>query len=101
MKLVQTLGDLTSGALSLTPFAPASTVLGAAFFLIESCNNVANAYNHIEELFTNLEDFTTRLAEYTKGKIGKQLQKNVTAILTCLLQIIGRSEITFKHCRIK
>ena len=35
MKPVTLLGGLTSNALSLTPFAPASTVLGAAFFLIQ------------------------------------------------------------------
>ena len=35
MKPIELLGRLTSNALSLTPFAPASTVLGAAFFLID------------------------------------------------------------------
>ena len=101
MKPVETLGDIVSSALSFTPFAPASTVLGAAFFLIQSCDNVTNAYNHIEELFATLEDFTNRLAEYTRGKIGQQLQKSVVAILTCLLQIIGRAEKTIKRGRIK
>ena len=35
MKPVEMLGGLASDAISLTPFAPASTVLGAAFFLID------------------------------------------------------------------
>ena len=48
----------------------------------QACNSVSNAYDSIDELFANLEGFANRLSEYTKGKIGEQLQKNVTAILT-------------------
>lgn len=34
MKPVELLGGLTQGALTLTPFSPASTVLGAVLFLV-------------------------------------------------------------------
>ena len=97
MKPIELLGGLTQGALSLTPFAPASTILGAVLFLVgvkispldidkaltfhQSAHGVSEAYDSIMSLLSQLEDFTGRLQEYTKANIDAKLRRKVTAIL--------------------
>src|SRR5262245_52314933 len=55
------LSTVASTALSVTPCAPASAILGAVGFLISAADGVSEAYDWIEELFTKLAGFAERL----------------------------------------
>ncbi|KAH0559932.1 hypothetical protein GP486_003547 [Trichoglossum hirsutum] len=87
-------------AVSLSPFTPASTILGAVVFLVKAADGVSEAYDWIEQLFDKLGDFTVRLDEYIKGGISA-LETKVVQILGCLLEILARSEKTIKDGRWK
>jgi hypothetical protein len=93
------LSSVASSAVSLSPFAPASTVIGAVVFLMNATNGVSEAYDWIDQLFDKLRDFTLRLDEYCNGDIGAHLGANVAQILECLLEILARSEKTIKDGR--
>lgn len=92
MKGVEVVGGLTQNALTLTPFSTASPVLGAVLFLVRSAKGVSEAYDSITTLLSKLKDFTGRLQEYTRASVDPKLKKNVTDILTTLLEIFARSE---------
>jgi hypothetical protein len=64
------LSNIALSAISLTPFAPASTILGAVGFVVKAAKGVSYAYDWIEELFDKLSDFTVRLDEYTNSDNG-------------------------------
>jgi Cdc6-like AAA superfamily ATPase len=95
------LSGTASSAISLSPFAPASTILGAVVFLVQATNGVSEAYDWIEQLFDKLGDFTARLDEYIKGGVSAHLETKVIQILGCLLEILARSEKTIKDGRWK
>jgi hypothetical protein len=95
------LSSIASSAVSLSPFAPASTILGAVVFLVKAAGGVSEAYDWIEQLFDKLGDFTLRLGEYIKGGISVHLEGKVVQILGCLLEILARSEKTIKDGRWK
>ena len=95
------LSSVASSAVSLSPFAPASMILGAVVFLVNATGGVSEAYDWIEQLFDKLGDFTVRLDEYIKGDISAHLKAKVVQILGCLLEILARSEETIKHGRWK
>lgn len=95
------LSSVVSSAISLSPFAPASTVLGAVVFLVQAADGISDAYDWIDQLFDKLRDFTFRLDEYCKGDINAHLRTNVAQILECLLEILARSEKTIKDGRWK
>ena len=97
----QFLSSVATTALSVTPCAPASAVLGAVNFLIEAANGVSEAYDWIEELFTKLAGFAERLEEYVKTRMKETLRKRVVAILVCLLEILARAEKLMKQGRLK
>ena len=117
MKPIELLAGLAQGALTLTPFAPASTVLGAALFLIgvsqslswldrelihyQSARKVSAAYDAITDLLDKVQGFTGRLQEYTKGSIDSKLKKTIVEILTTLLAIFARSEKLIKRERLR
>lgn len=54
------------------------------------------AYDWIDQLFDKLGDFTVRLEEYCKEGIRPRLGTKTVQILTCLLDILARSEKTIK-----
>ena len=93
--------EIAQSAISFTPFAPASTVLGAVFFLVNAADGVSDACDWIEELFDKLGGFTQRLEEYVDGGMNIHLQHKVVAILSCLLEIFGRSEKVIKDGRFR
>lgn len=95
------LSDLATSALSLTPFAPASTVLGAVVFLVKAAGGVSESYDWIEELFEKLGGFTERLEQYVNARMNRHLRAKVIAILTCLLEIFARAETVMKTGRFK
>jgi hypothetical protein len=95
------LSSIASSAVSLSPFAPASTILGAVVFLVEAAGGVSEAYDWIEQLFDKLGDFTVRLDEYIKSGISAHLETKVVQILGCLLGILARSEKTIRDGRWK
>ncbi|KAJ6057041.1 ankyrin repeat-containing protein [Penicillium canescens] len=92
---------VASSAISLSPFAPASTIFGAVVFVIQAADGVSEAYDWIDELFNKLGDFTVRLEEYCKESMSPRLEKKVVQILGCLLDILARSEKTIKTGRWK
>ena len=93
------LSGIASSAISLSPFAPASVVLGAVAFLVNAAGGVSEAYNWIEELFVKLGDFTMRLEEYVEGGMNANLQEKVIDVLSCLLEILALSENAVKAGR--
>jgi hypothetical protein len=95
------LSEIASSAISFTPFAPASTILGAVVFLVNAAGDVSRSYDWIEQLFDKLSGFTQRFEEYIDGGMNTHLQQQVIAILVCLLEILGRSEEVMKSGRIK
>ncbi|KAJ4301622.1 hypothetical protein N0V90_003715 [Kalmusia sp. IMI 367209] len=95
------LSDIAQSALSLTPFAPASTVFGAVVFLVQAAGGVSESYDWIEELFEKLRGFTERLEQYVDGSMNEHLRTKVIAILTCLLEILARAETVMKSGRFK
>ena len=95
------LSSVASSAISLSPFAPASTIFGAVVFVVQAADGVSEAYDWIDQLFDKLGDFTIRLDEYCKEGISPHLGTKVVQILGCLLEILARSEKTIKIGRWK
>jgi hypothetical protein len=95
------LSSVASSAVSLSPFAPASTILGAVVFLVNAAGGVSEAYDWIEQLFDKLGDFIVRLDEYIKGGINAHLEIKVVRVLGCMLEILARSEKIIKDGRWK
>jgi hypothetical protein len=90
------LSGIARSAISLSPFAPASVVLGAVTFVVKAAGGVSEAYDWIEELFVKLSDFTIRVEEYVQGGMNANLQEKVIDVLSCLLEILALSEDTIK-----
>jgi hypothetical protein len=95
------LSAIAQSSISLTPFAPASTVLGAVLFLVEAANGVSEAYDWIEALFNKLGAFTQRLEQYMEAGMTPHLEQKVVSILSCLLELVGRSEAVIKEGRFR
>jgi fungal STAND N-terminal Goodbye domain len=95
------LSEVVSPALSLCPFAPASTTIGAMVFLVKAAKGVSEVYDWIEQLFDKLGGFSQRLEEYASGSMSANLQKKVVEILDCLLEILAQSEQVVKDGRFK
>jgi fungal STAND N-terminal Goodbye domain len=102
IKPLTVLLSVASSAISLSPFAPASTIFGAVLFVVRAAGGVSEAYDWIDELFDKLGDFTVRLEEYCKGGVvSSSLRTKVVQILECLLEILARSEKVIKTGRWK
>ena len=101
IKPLTALSNAASSAISNSPFAPASVVLGAVVFVVQAADGVSEAYDWIDQLFDKLGDFTVRLNEYCKEGISPHLGTKVVQILGCLLEILARSEKTIKIGRWK
>jgi hypothetical protein len=95
------LSSVASSAISLSPFAPASTIFGAVVFVVQAADGVSEAYDWIDQLFDKLGDFTVRLDEYCKEGISPHLGTKTVQILGCLLEILARSEKTIRIGRWK
>jgi hypothetical protein len=83
------LSSVASSAISLSPFAPASTIFSAVIFVVKAADGVSEAYDWIDQLFDKLGDFTVRLDEYCKEGISPHLGTKMVQILGCLLEILS------------
>src|SRR6202012_941297 len=95
------LSGVASSAISLSPFAPASTIFGAVVFVVKAADGVSEAYDWIDQLFDKLGSFTPRVEEYCKGTMSSHLEVKLGQILDCLLEILAYSENTIKKGRLK
>jgi hypothetical protein len=101
MKPFMVLSDIISAAVSASPFAPASSVLGAVFFVLKAAEGVSEVYDWIEELFDKLRDFTVRLDEYVQLGLSKGFRDKIIDVLGCLLEVLACAETTIKSGRWK
>jgi len=92
VKPLVALSNVASSALSLTHFAPASTIFGAILFVVKAADGVSEAYDWVDQLFDKLRDFTVRLDEYCTAGLSPHLRAKTVQILGCLLEILARSE---------
>lgn len=103
MRPVEVVAEIAKGAgEGGGPFgmAPAA-LMAAALYLVKACDEVSNSYNVIENLFAELAEFSTRLEEYVKGNLGKSMKNKIVGTLSCMLEIMGRSEELIQKKRFK
>lgn len=100
-KSLEKFAQLAQYTLCATPISPASAMLGAVIFIVDAANGVSEAYDWIAKLFEKLGEFVIRLEQYMEGGMHNQLQNKVVAILSCLLEILGRSEKAIKNGRFR
>ena len=93
MMPVQLFGALTQSALSLTPFAPASVVFGAAMYLVDAANGVSHAYDAIEKLFDSIGQSNRRFKEYAKDQIEDSLREIMVKLMCQMLEIFATAEM--------
>lgn len=102
LKPVTLLGGIAKDALATSPYGPASSaIFGAVLHLIQAAHKVTEAYDWVEQALGQLQDFTDRLNLYRQNTMDAALEKKVTAILTCLLKVIGRCETLITRGRFK
>lgn len=102
LKPVTVLGGIAKDALSTSPYGPASSaIFGAVMHLVQAAHKVSEAFDWVEEALGQLQDFTDRLNLYRQNTMDAILEKKVTAILTCLLKVIGRCETMITRGRFK
>lgn len=102
LKPVTILGRIAQGALSNTPYGPASSaIFGAVLHLINAADRVSEAYDWVEGALGQLQDFSDRLNLYSQSAIDSILEKKVSAILMCLLKVIGRCETLITRGRFR
>ncbi|KAI9653323.1 MAG: hypothetical protein M1821_007647 [Bathelium mastoideum] len=99
MMPVELLGNLAAGGASVA-FPASSLIFGAVSYLIGAAKGVSSAYDQIEDLMSTLQGFTTRLKVYNREKISVELQRNLIAILTTLLEVLALSRKSIKHGRV-
>ncbi|KAI4121205.1 MAG: hypothetical protein LQ338_006496 [Usnochroma carphineum] len=88
---VAILGGIAKGVLSNTPYGPASSaIFGAVVHLIRAADRVSEAYDWVERALGQLQDLPDRLTLYRQNDINAVLEKKVSAVLICLLKVIGR-----------
>ncbi|OQV10796.1 NACHT domain-containing protein [Cladophialophora immunda] len=92
MRQLQKLGRVAQAAIDLTPSAPASVIVEAGLFLINSASAVADTYDSLEGLFKRIRDITDRLDEYLTGNIDRKLRKVVIKLLCSLLDVFCEAE---------
>lgn len=91
LKPVTIFGGIAKETLSNTPYGPASSaIFGAVLHLIAASERVSEAYDWVERALGQLQDFPDRLNLYRQNAIDSALEKKISAILTCLLKVIGR-----------
>jgi hypothetical protein len=96
MKPFLALSSMVSAAVSASPFAPASAVLGAVCFILQAAEDVSEIYDWIEQLFDKLGDFTVRLDHYVQQGLPQSLRNKIIDILGCLLEILACTEIAIR-----
>jgi fungal STAND N-terminal Goodbye domain len=77
----------------------ASTVLGAAFYLISAADGVSATYDAIESLLKDIMDVTKRTELYSRDTIDLTLHQIVVEIICKMLEILARAEKLAKRPR--
>jgi hypothetical protein len=95
------LSSMVSAAVSASPFALASAVLGAVCFILKAAEDVSEIYDWVERLFDKLGDFTVRLDHYVQQGLPQSLRNKIIDILGCLLEILACTEIAIRDGRWK
>lgn len=102
LKPVTVFGQIAKDALANTPYGPASSaIFGAVIHLIRAAEGVSEAYDWIERALGQLQDLPDRLNLYRQNDIDAVLAKKISAILTCLLKVIGRCETLITRGRFR
>lgn len=102
LKPVTVFGRIAQDALSNSPYGPpSSAIFGAVLHLIRAAEGVSEAYDWIERALGQLQDLPDRLNLYRQNDIDAVLAKKISAILTCLLKVIGRCETLITRGRFR
>jgi Cdc6-like AAA superfamily ATPase len=78
----------------------ASTVLGAAFYLISAADGVTSTYDAIESLLKDIMAVTRRIEVYSKDTMDLALRQIVVEIICKMLEILARAERLAKRPRL-
>jgi len=78
----------------------ASTVLGAAFYLIGAADGVSSTYDAIESLLKDIMAVTRRIEVYSKDTMELALRQIVVEIICKMLEILARAERLAKRPRL-
>lgn len=99
MTQLRRLGQVAQAGIGLTPFAPATVILEAALFLVDSGSAVADTYDSLEDLFKRIREIADRLDEYSQGTIDHKLRKVITTLLCTVLDVFCEAETAMKRGR--
>jgi hypothetical protein len=99
MTQLRKLGQAAQAGIGLTPFAPATVILGAGLFLVDCGSAVADTYESLEDLFKRIRDIADRLDEYSQGTIDHKLRKVITTLLCTVLDVFCEAETAIKRGR--
>lgn len=70
---MQCLGEHSRSAIGLTPLAPASTILGVAFYLLNAAEGVSSNYDVVETLLRDVGDVMGRMEVHSQENIDPRL----------------------------
>jgi hypothetical protein len=98
---VQLLGEFGQSAIGLTPFAPASTILSAALYLLNAAGGVSSTYDAIETLLGDIGDVTNRIQVHFQDSIDQSLREILIRIVRIILEILARAEKVIKKRRFR
>lgn len=86
----QTLGKVTSSAISLTPFAPASLILGATLHLVDVTQNMIEAYGTIGEMLEKIAVIMDRLKIHSEPKVIRpELREYIKKMMGVIVEVLG------------
>lgn len=86
----QTLGTVTSSAVSLTPFAPAALILGATLHLVNVTRQVIEAYGSIGDILEQIADIVDRLKIHSEaGVMREELRVLIQKMMGVIVEVLG------------
>jgi hypothetical protein len=90
LKAFQTLGTLTSSAVSVTPFAPAALILGATLHLVHVTSQMIEAYSSIGDILAKIAGITDRLKIHSEAKVMRgELKSLIRRMLGVIVEVLG------------
>ncbi|KAJ5362685.1 hypothetical protein N7541_003529 [Penicillium brevicompactum] len=86
----QTLGTVATSALSLTPFAPASLILGATLHLVNVTRQMIEAYSTIGNILEQIADIMDRLKIHNEAQVMRaELRDYVQQMMGVIVEVLG------------
>ncbi|KAK4935715.1 hypothetical protein LTR66_015424, partial [Elasticomyces elasticus] len=86
----QTLGTVATSALSLTPFAPASLILGATLHLVNVTRHMIEAYSTIGNILEQIADIMDRLKIHNEAQVMRaELRDYVQQMMGVIVEVLG------------